>query len=265
METHNSQDELHVVPHYGDLIRIVPLFVPPDIVAPLAHAAPATKPHLTYRGGPLLTAVKVFTVFWGADWNGAQAALAQQVNEFFTFILKSALMDQMAEYSTPTHKIGHGSLTGTLTIATPAPAKSTSDTAIQTMLQHQIAINSKFPKPDPNTLYFVYLAPGIAVSQGGSKSCQAFCGYHENISGQLFYAVMPYPNCNGCMGGLSIQDSLTSTSSHELCEAITDPIPGQGWYDDANGEIGDICAWKTKKMGNYTVQLEWSNKAGACV
>jgi hypothetical protein len=44
-------------------------------------------------------------------------------------------------------------------------------------------------------------------------------------------------------------DALTSTSSHELCEAITDPIPGQGWYDDANGEIGDICAWKSKKLG----------------
>ena len=54
-------------------------------------------------------------------------------------------------------------------------------------------------------------------------------------------------------------------SSHELCEAITDPIPGQGWYDDANGEIGDICAWKTKKIGQYTVQLEWSNKANKCV
>jgi len=39
----------------------------------------------------------------------------------------------------------------------------------------------------------------------------------------------------------------------------------QGWYDDANGEIGDICAWKTKKLGQYTVQLEWSNTAEACV
>lgn len=23
----------------------------------------------------------------------------------------------------------------------------------------------------------------------------------------------------------------------------------------------DMCAWKTKKVGQYTVQLEWSNKA----
>jgi hypothetical protein len=50
-------------------------------------------------------------------------------------------------------------------------------------------------------------------------------------------------------------------SSHEMCEAITAAIPGQGWYDDVHGEIGDIRAWQTKKVGAYTAQLEWSNKA----
>ena len=72
------------------------------------------------------------------------------------------------------------------------------------------------------------------------------------------------------MGGLSwpnaiCPSALTSTSSHELCEAITDAIPGHGWYDDANGEIGDICAWKNKQVAGYTVQLEWSNRARACI
>jgi hypothetical protein len=59
-------------------------------------------------------------------------------------------------------------------------------------------------------------------------------------------------------------DALTSASSHELAEAITDAIPGQGWYDDQNGEIGDICAWQTKQLDNYTVQQLWSNQAGQC-
>ncbi|MDQ2733619.1 MAG: hypothetical protein M3Y55_01205, partial [Pseudomonadota bacterium] len=99
----------------------------------------------------------------------------------------------------------------------------------------------------------------------GSASCTGFCGYHSDISGQIFYAAMPYPGCKGCTGSLSTLAALTSTSSHELCEAITDPIPGEGWYDSHNGEIGDICAWNTKKVGAYTVQLEWSNKAKKCV
>jgi hypothetical protein len=76
--------------------------------------------------------------------------------------------------------------------------------------------------------------------------------------------VMPYPGCNGCLGGLQSVESLTTVSSHELCEAITDAVPGQGWYDDNQGEIGDVCPWQTKKLGAYTVQLEWSNQIGAC-
>jgi hypothetical protein len=105
----------------------------------------------------------------------------------------------------------------------------------------------------------------VTVSLGGGSSCTTFCGYHNDINGQIFYAVMPYPDCTGCTGALSVIDALTSTTSHELCEAITDPIPGQGWYDDNNGEIGDICAWQTKQLDGYAVQLEWSNQAGRCI
>jgi len=47
---------------------------------------------------------------------------------------------------------------------------------------------------------------------------------------------------------------MTSTRSHELCEAITDALAGQGWSDDANGEIGNICASKAKTLGAYTLQ-----------
>jgi hypothetical protein len=49
-----------------------------------------------------------------------------------------------------------------------------------------------------------------------------------------------------------------------LSEALTDSLPGQLCYDDARGEIGDICAWQTKKLGNYAVQLEWSNRDASC-
>jgi len=253
---------------HADPIRIVPLHVAGDAGTPTADAlaaVPAVTPHLTYRNGPLLSSVEVFTMFWGATWQAAQSSLATQINQFFDFILTSPLIDQLAEYNVPGFSIGHGRRTGTITLASPAPGRSVSDTAIQHFLQQEISTNRSVPHPTPNTLYFIYVPPGVRVIQGGSASCQAFCGYHNDISGQVFYAVMPYPGCNGCLGGLSVLDALTSTSSHELCEAITDAIPGRGWYDDTHGEIGDICAWKTKKVGNYTVQLEWSNRANNCV
>ena len=240
-------------------IRIVPLH-PGKALA----AAPQVPPKLTYRNGPLLTSVEVFTIFWGAWASAPQNALPPKLNQFFDFILSSQLIDQLGEYSVPNQAIGRGSRIGTVTLATPAPPKMVDDSAIQKFLQQQIAAGT-LPATTPNTLYFVYLPPGITVTQGGSASCKVFCGYHDAINDKIFYAVMPYPGCAGCLGGIDAFDALTSTSSHELCEAITDPIPGQGWYDDNNGEIGDICAWQTRTLGGYTIQLEWSNSANRCL
>jgi hypothetical protein len=249
-----------------DPIRVVPLHLPDELYTPLPGAPAATPPALTYRGGPLLTAVEVFTIFWGAAWEQPpQSGLAQSVNAYFDFILTSALMDQLGEYSVSGQTIAHGRRTGSITLTTPAPKPVVSDSSIQRMLQAQIGSNASFPRPTPNTLYFVYLPPGVTLTQGGGRSCMTFCGYHSDITGRIFYGAMPFPGCAGCTGGLAALDALTSTSSHELCEAITDAIPGQGWYDDANGEIGDICAWKTKKLGAYTIQLEWSNRQNSCV
>jgi hypothetical protein len=241
-------------------LRIVPLHRPKVVVS-----APATAPQLTYRNGPLLTAVEVFTVFWGAAWQKApNSDLMAKVNEFFDYVLTSQLMDQLGEYSVPGKTIGHGSRIGTTVLTSPAPGTAVQDSAIQQLLQREISAGT-LPTNNADTLYFLFLPKGAKVFQGNSASCQSFCGYHDTFGNNIYYAVMPYPGCAGCLGGLPPLDALTSTTSHELCEAITDPVPGQGWYDDNNGEIGDICAWKTRMLGNYTVQLEWSNHAGSCI
>jgi hypothetical protein len=228
-------------------------------------AAPAPTPELTYRGGPLLTAVEVVTIFWGQTWETQQSALVDQINGFFDFALTSPLLDQLAEYSVPGKEIGHGQRTGTVNVSTPGPALSITDASIQAFLAGQLKTNPTIPKAGPNSLRFIFLPSGVRVTQSGTQSCQSFCGYHDVTASQVFYGVIPFPDCAGCRGGAAVFDAITTTASHELCEAITDPIPGQGWYDDANGEIGDICAWKTKKLGQYAVQREWSNAKGACI
>ncbi len=253
--------EFDILAGVGDSIRVVPMALPDELAA-----APTSAPKLTYRGGALLASVEVFTTFWGSAWEQGQRAQAlTRIDEFFQFVLSSALIDQLDEYSVPGYKIGHGRLLGTAPVPDMRFGASISDGAIRHRLQHLILTDKRYPQPSANTLYFIYLPPGVAVVQGGGRSCQVFCGYHDSINGKIFYAVMPWPGCGGCTGSLQPIDALTSTSSHELCEAITDAVPPHGWYDDAHGEIGDICAWKTKQLGGYTVQLEWSNSAGKCI
>src|SRR5260370_31666308 len=135
-------------------IRIVPLH-PGKAKA----AAPQVPPKLTYRNGPLLASVQIFTIFWGAAWNNApRDALLPKVNEFFDFILTSQLLDQLAEYSVPSQKIAHGLLIGTVTLTTPAPRKKVDGSAIQQFLQQQISAGA-IPAATTNTLYFVFLPP----------------------------------------------------------------------------------------------------------
>src|SRR5437763_1974111 len=66
--------------------------------------APASTPHLTYRGGPLIQKTQVFTIFWGNNWaqTPAYKTLATKLNSFFTAILVSPLIDQLSEYNTST-------------------------------------------------------------------------------------------------------------------------------------------------------------------
>jgi hypothetical protein len=245
--------------HRSDHVRIVPLATPEVLQKSAAPAA-----HLTYNNGPLIARCEVFTVFWGSAWlQPALAAMINELNGFFEYILTSTLIDQLSEYNVPQYKISHGKRIGTVTLTSPDVSKTVDDAGIQKMIQAEISAKH-LPASSPNTLYFVFLPSGVTVTQGGSASCKVFCGYHDAIGNDTFYAVMPFPDCAGCSSNFSGFEALTVTASHELCEAITDPVPGQGWYDNQNGEIGDICAWKTKKVGHYTVQQEWSNSRGSC-
>ena len=226
---------------------------------------PAATAKLTYRNGRLLQQPRVYSVYWGASWQSSPSApaLRGRIDQFFRDVLVSPLMDQLAEYNVKGQTIGHGQYLGSTVRSDSAPVGSVTDLAIRTQLLKWIKAKA-IPSNALNSLYFIYLEPGIVSIMGGSKSCQNYCGYHDAV-GNVYYAVMPYPLCTGCLGGLTVVDAITGTSSHELCEAITDPVPGQGWYDDANGEIGDICAWNFKKIGPDTVQQEWSNSHNRCV
>jgi hypothetical protein len=224
---------------------------------------------------------------------------------FYAAITRSAYMDWLAEYDTgivaasgtagTNQRIRRGTFLGTYTI-TPSSALgsgSIDDAQIQTELSRQLA-SGALPAPTrdadgrPNTVYMLHFPRGTTVTDGGSRSCVigGFCAYHGTIAragGDLFYTVLPDMSpgsgCDrGCGDDPDPFHDQTSIASHELVELATDPevglatstLPPLAWYDVANGEIGDICNGQQGRIVGgdgltYTVQLEWSNHAGACV
>ena len=134
------------------------------------------------------------------------------------------------------------------------------------------------PPNDANNLYMIHFPAGVSIKQGTSTSCVQFCAYHGTyVRGgkNAYYGVIPDLS-GGCASGCGSNtkfNNTTSVASHEMIEAVTDPAVGLAqnlaaplaWYDNTNGEIGDICNGQQGTVSGYTIQLEFSNQQNACI
>ncbi len=255
-----------------------------------------------YYGGPVISNVQVVVVYWGQS---VDPLVAAGIPGFFTAITNSNFLDMLSEYSTNgvspvgggtagNEFIGRGTLGAEYTIA-PSIGNNggdLDDSQIQTELLAQInAGHLPAPATDSNgddtTLYMIYFPPGLTITLDGYSSCVDFCAYHGTVvQNNLYvpYGVFPDQGpteaCSTeCAAGTEIQD-LTTISSHELAEAITDTAAGVayqfayplGWYDTTWGEIADVCNASGYPQnqtllpgGAYTVQKIWSNLQQDCV
>jgi hypothetical protein len=233
---------------------------------------------LTYHGGPMLQNVQVTTLFWGSNWKGS--SLTDYFNGFFKSLFADGrYLANLDQYDAGGYTVGTGTL-ATTTIDEQAPATQIQDSEIRTEIRAQIAAGN-LPKQDANTLYFVFTPPKtVVVDAYGDDSQNDFAGYHDfdSSSDGFSYAVIPYDD------RLSNPQNMSLYASHELAEAITDPEPGDGtlgWYDNRNGEVGDIpvSLYQANKIAKsaledeldmpdgavYLVQKEWSNQDSAPV
>ena len=276
-----------------------PMPVGPQGLRPDSHPAGA---HLTYYGGRVVSNAQIVIVLWGTGSyiSQVQSTVSPSMATFYQNVLNSAYVDWLSEYDTNTlpaptsnQAIGRGSFLSQVTITPSVTGSTIDDSVVKTELAAQItAGNLPAPTTDAqgntNTIYMVYFPHGKTISQGGSNSCQSggFCGYHGTFvrnGKSLYYGVLPDmqvgSGCDtGCGTAPSTFQNATSVSSHELFETITDAEvgiatvvgPPLGWYDNTNGEIGDIC---NAQQGNivggdgftYTVQQEFSNVANDCI
>src|SRR5262249_8905309 len=129
-------------------------------------------------------------------------------------------------------------------VAAPATA-CLDDPAIQSELSAQI--KQAGLTADLGHMFLMFYPPNVLISDGTSTS--GFCGYHASYKladngGIGVYANEPFLG-DGCLPGQSPNrntygDAEVSILSHEISEAITDPLSKTagtpGWYDSSGNE-----------------------------
>jgi hypothetical protein len=232
-------------------------------------------PPLAYQGGLVLTGsggLTVTPIYW--EPNGGQytfpSGYEDLINRYIADVAAASgstnnVYSVATEY---TQTVNGDKTTISYDIKAGTPVTDTSDlpsdgcpvdsglTACITDAQLRTELgqvtNSQNLPTDLSHFYPVFLPPGVeAKDLDGTTSASSFCGYHRAFGlflAQTVYGNLPFPPKSGCDAGQApngnlAADGMVSTLSHELNEAITDPLSSTAaWIDQAGHEIGDMCS-----------------------
>ncbi len=233
---------------------------------------------VTPHGGSVLPHVEAAPIFYGSRWHlSAQTeADAAYLTGFLQDVTNSPYMDMLANAG---YGVGRGSAAGATFASdgwsepdTLDATQTLTDSNVQATLQWWINNDGKFAglQPDGNRLYVIFVEPGVvAADNTGNSSANGggtMLAYHNSFAGQdafgnnvnIRYAVIPYADgaVNNAMSWLTTRDSMTSSASHELAEAVTDPDLSAWWENGTGSEIGEagLTANQQVYVDGYAVQ-----------
>jgi hypothetical protein len=223
---------------------------------------------VSYHSGPVISNARVTVVYWNSA-----VAFQSSLPSFYAGVTNSKYFDLYNEYRTSTQGIGRGSLVAAVVDPSPPSGTTVSDAQITAELQRLIGAGT-IATPGSNDLYMVHFPPGFVVLRSGFHSCPStgtefsFCGYHSwfpfNSTTVRYGVITDVEACGTLCGPGDGLGNTTSTASHELAEAVTDP-QGNAWFASDGEEIADLCQNLQGQVSGFTVQQEWSNIAFACV
>jgi hypothetical protein len=263
----------------GAVVRIFPTR---DVMSTLSAAQRTTQrtqavSNLTYHGGPIQTAPKLYVVFWGSSWNtstGDPAGVAAQLKAFYAAIGGSGWLNSVTQYTqTGGAHVGNAGniFAGSYVDTTSTPPRRPTQSQ---MAAEAVRAAAHFGDYSASASYVVAMPHGISPSGFGSQ----YCAYHSSTSasgGTIAWTNLPYmPDAGASCGAGSVNspgtlDGVTIVSGHEQAETETDPQPNSGWLDGSGAENGDKCAWisliNNPNAAGYPTQPLWSNATSSCV
>lgn len=235
---------------------------------------------LTFHGGPVITSVQAQAVFLGSGWN-QQPYQSQTtfLNNFLqtvagTATAPSAYLNMLgaAGFAGNNGTVGSGNtLAPVIDSSVTIPGTVLTDAQIQADLENAINHpNQGVQQPGANSLYVVFVQPGVVVDLGDGNSINTFSAYHNSFTdpdtgATVVYTVTPYAGpipgtntANSQAPWLSPLDSMTMFTSHEVAEAVISPpqpnAPKDGYYDSSGDEAADIVNGSTVYLNGFAVQ-----------
>ena len=243
---------------------------------------------INYHGGPVLHSVNLYYIWYG---NWAQDTNAAPIlNNFANHIGGTPYFNINTTYGDNSANVPNAVTFVASTTDSGSLGTSLSDANIFTIVSSAIS-SGKLGPADPNGVYMVLTAPGVAETSGFLSS---YCGWHTagtlNSGTTVQYAFIgdaagaSFGSCAEQTGvspnGDPAADAMVSVMAHELEESATDPHVN-AWYDSSGEENADKCAWtfgttSTASNGsqynmtlgtmNYLIQRNWLNaNGGLCV
>jgi hypothetical protein len=250
------------------------------------HYCDGCKPPLTYNGGRVLSTasqsgVTVTPIYWAPPEAGYAfpADYVSLINGYIANVAAASNTDTNVysintEYydlfgGQPNH-VKYNIKAGTPIVhRRPLPTRrckptnggtGTCITEAQLLTELRAVVKARHLPVGLAHFYPVFIPPGVETKgTDGDSSATTYCAWHTYDTaggGTIIYGNEPYPE-EGCIGPQSpnhnpTADAAIDTLSHEINEAITDPLL-DAWQDEVGSENADICA------NNYGPPLGFSD------
>jgi serine protease len=243
-------------------------------ITTLSSGRAGSSSNLTWHGGPVQTAPKIYVVFWGPKWttnDGEYKALTG----FMSAIGGHGWINIDTQYTGSNGAITNPSNQLVASWIDPSsvpkrPGSSAVGAEAQKAEQHFAGLGHAY---SVNNSYIVAIQSGNDPS--GFRS--SWCAWHSSESeseGIVSFTDFPYQSDAGFSCGVGAvnnpgtYDGVSIIGGHEEAETQTDPQPNSGWLDSGGSEIGDKCAWQNlennSNAGGYPTQPLWDNAKSSC-
>lgn len=231
---------------------------------------------LNYHGGPIMTGVNAYAIFWipAHLQNGGATNLTAK----YQSVAKNLLIDypfhgiannSTQYYSTSggvnTFFLGKGGLAGSVVDTQPYPVSGCNDAATPSNCITDAQLRTEIARvmavqgwtPGFNKIFLVFTSTGEgSCFDSTSSSCAytQYCAYHSffgSAGNPTIYANQPYADPTYCFAtgvqqspnGDIPSDANASVTTHEITEANTDPELNAWWVTATGDEIGDLCSF----------------------